>query len=215
MKKTMINRALIALIFAFTTISSHAIGLLGASAWAGYGIGIDSAYSGICDSATDAGEYCTSGGFSLGGDLWLLELDKSFQLGLGIAYLPILNAGYSDTTLDPGSITSVSRQVKVRYIPFMAQLRFDIDALPIYLGAMAGYSFGSGSFTSRSTINNIPITGGFAGSIGGAFTLGGFAGYEYKVTPLIAIDAGARMYLVLAPSIIVQFVPFVGATFTF
>ena len=84
---------------------------------------------------------------------------------------------------------------------------------------MAGYSFAFGSSTYKTTINNIPVTP-FTGGVGsvpvdGSFTLGGFAGYAFKPVsaPLVSIDAGARLYLILGYGMLVQFVPFIGATF--
>ena len=219
MKKTNYKRALIALVFAFTTISSHATGLdIDLVPWLGYGITANSTYGDLCQNARRSGASCTRGGFSLGADVWFSDLG-AFRFGLGAAYLPVIDLAYSATSFDSGSRVSVSTEVKVTNIPLMAQLKYDIPALPIFVGAMAGYSFASGRYNIRTTINNVPVLGGFGGATGvdGSFTLGGFAGYTFKPlpSPLVSIDAGARLYLILATEIVIQFVPFVGATFTF
>ena len=211
MKKTMINRALIALIFAFTTVSSHAIGLGG---WVGYGLSLDSIRDKTCNIATRAGGTCNKGGLSFGGDLWLLGFGP-IQLGVGGAYLPIVNIDYSFRVPTTGSLASV--ESSAQYIPLTAQLRVDIPVLPIFVGAMAGYSFVSSNSTTKVTVNNQPLVistpSGSDSSGSGAFTIGGFAGYAFKPVPLVSIDAGARVYLVFAEETVVQMVPFIGATF--
>ena len=219
MKKVIAKRALIALVFAFTTISSHATGLnIDLAPWLGYGITANSSYAEFCASARGAGSSCARGGFSFGADAWFSDLGP-FRFGVGLAYIPIIDAAYSATTFDSGSIVKTSGEVKVTNIPLMALLRYDIPALPIFVGGMAGYSFASGSYNLTTTINNIPVLGFHGGGTGatGSFSLGGFAGYSFKPmpSPLVSIDAGVRMYLMLAAEFIVQFVPFVGATFTF
>ena len=204
MKKTMINRALIALIFAFTTISSHAIGL---GAWLGYGIAADSTRDGVCNKAKDVGATCNKGGLSFGGDLWFLGFGP-IQLGVGGAYIPIVSVDYSVRTPTTGSLVSV--ETSAYYIPFTAQLRVDIPILPIFLGGMAGYSLASS--TIKTTVNNQSFVISDP-SRNAAFTLGGLAGYAFKPVPLVSIDAGARVYLIFAKKTVVQFVPFIGATF--
>ena len=207
MKKTITNRALIALVFAFTTISSHATGLgLGLSAWAGYGISADNANRFRCQGTINTGGSCSQGGFAFGGDLWLLELDKSLLLGLSSAYFSTLNGSTSPAMGRSGS--SEGTTMKTGYIPIVAQLMFNISTLPIFVGGMVGYSIESSSMTQGSTAIPVQTSGD------GAFTLGAFAGYKYKLTPLISIDAGAKMYLIFDIATIAQFVPFVGATFT-
>ena len=204
MKKTMINRALIALIFAFTTISSHAIGL---GAWAGYGIAGDSTRDAVCKQAKGAGATCNKGGLSFGGDLWLLGFGP-IQLGVGGAYIPIVSADYSVRIPTTGSLALV--ETKAYYIPFTAQLRVDIPILPIFLGGMVGYSFASS--TVKTTVNNQSLVISDP-SRSEAFTIGGLAGYAFKPVPLVSIDAGARVYLVFTEQTVIQFVPFIGATF--
>ena len=203
MKKTIINRALIALIFAFTTISSHAIGLGG---WAGYGLGLDNTRDKTCNIAKNAGGTCNKGGLSFGGDLWLLGFGP-IQLGVGGAYIPVVSVDYS---IRSPSIGLVSVESSAHYIPVTAQLRVDIPVLPIFIGAMAGYSFASA--TIKTTANNQSIVIGDP-STNEAFTAGGFAGYAFKPLPLVSIDAGARVYFIFADKTVVQIVPFVGATF--
>ena len=200
----MINRALIALIFAFTTISSHAIGL---GAWAGYGLALDSTRDGVCNIVKKASGTCNKGGSSFGGDLWLLGFGP-IQLGVGGAYIPILNTDYSVRVPSTGSLASI--ESKAYYIPLTAQLRFDIPVLPIFVGGMAGYSFASS--TIKTTINNQSLVIGDP-SRNEAFTIGAFAGYAFKPVPLVSIDAGARVYLIFAEKTVVQMVPFIGATF--
>lgn len=203
MKKTMINKALIALIFAFTTISSHAIGLGG---WLGYGFALDDTRDEVCNRAKNFGSTtCNKGGLSLGGDLWFLGFGP-IQLGVGGAYIPILNVDYS-TTIN-GFQTSL--ESSAYYIPLTAQLRVDIPILPIFVGGMAGYSFANA--TTKTTINNQSVVISDP-SRNAAFTLGGFAGYAFKPVPLVSIDAGARLYLIFAQKTVVQLVPFIGATF--
>ena len=215
--KVITNRALIPLFFAFTTISSHATGLnIDLDAWAGYGITANSTYAQFCDNARASGSSCARGGFSFGADAWFSDLGP-FRLGVGLAYIPIIDAAYSTTTFDSGSIVKLSGETKVTNIPLMALFRYDIPALPIFVGGMAGYSFASGTYNLTTTINNIPVVGVHGGGTGasGSFSLGGFAGYAFKPVsaPLVSIDVGVRMYLMLAAEFIVQFVPFVGATF--
>ena len=216
--KSNYKRALIALVFAFTTISSHATGLnIDLMPWLGYGITANSTYGEFCESARRSGSSCARGGFSFGADAYFSDLGP-FRFGLGAAYIPIIDSSYSFTGLDSGSIVKTSGKTKVTNIPFMALFKYNIPALPIFVGGMAGYSFASGSSTVTTTINNIPVTAGFGGAaVGGAFTIGGFAGYAFKPlpSPLVSIDAGLKMYLMLGFEIIVQFVPFVGATFAF
>ena len=213
MKKIITKRALIALVFAFTTISSHATGLdIDLAPWLGYGITANSTYAAICDDARASGSSCTRGGLSFGGDVWFLDLGI-FRFGLGLAYIPIINASYSSTSFDSGSIARASVETKYTNVPFMALFRYDIPTLPIFVGGMAGYSFASGSSRVTTTVNNVPFTVGGSGSAGNAFTLGGFAEYQYKLTSLISIEAGARMYFILGSEMVIQFVPFVGATF--
>ena len=204
MKKTMINRALIALIFAFTTISSHAIGL---GAWAGYGLALDSTRDGTCNIAKNTGGTCNKGGLSFGGDLWFLGFGP-IQLGVGGAYIPIVNIDYSVRSPTTGSLVLV--ESSAHYIPFTAQLRVDIPILPIFAGVMAGYSFASASV--KTTVNNQSLVIADP-SRNEAFTVGGFAGYAFKPVPLVSIDAGARIYLIFAKKTLVQMVPFIGATF--
>ena len=204
MKKTMIKRALIALIFAFTTISSHAIGL---GAWAGYGLALDSTRDGVCNKAKSAGATCNKGGISFGGDLWLLGFGP-IQLGVGGAYIPIVSTNYSIRAPSTGSLVSV--ESSAHYIPFTAQLRVDIPILPIFLGGMAGYSLASS--TIKTTVNNQSLVISDP-SRNEAFTVGAFAGYAFKPVPLVSIDAGARVYLIFAEKTVTQIVPFIGATF--
>ena len=201
MKKIITKRALIALVFAFTTISSHATGL-GVGAWLGYGISTDNANRFRCLATTNAGGSCAQGGFAFGGDLWLLELDKSLLLGLGSAYFPVLSG------TSPATRRSSEQTMKTGYIPLLALLRFNMSTLPIFVGGMAGYSIESSSMTQGSKSVDVQTSGG------GAFSLGGFAGYQYKLTSLISIEAGAKMYLIFDIATIAQFVPFIGATFT-
>ena len=203
MKKIMINRALIALIFAFTTISSHATGL---GAWLGYGISADNANRFRCSNAINAGGSCSQGGLAFGGDLWLLELD-TLLLGLGGAYFPVLDGATPSASRFTGS--SVEQTMKTGYIPLLAQLRFNMSTLPIFVGAMLGYSIESSSMTQGSTVVEVQTSGD------GSFTLGGFAGYEYKLTSLISIEAGAKVYLIFDIATIAQFVPFIATTFNF
>ena len=204
MKKTITKRALIALIFAFTTISSHAIGLGG---WLGYGFALDSTRDGVCNIAKNVSGTCNKGGLSFGGDLWLLGFGP-IQLGVGGAYIPILNTNYSVRVPSTGSLVSV--ESSAHYIPFTAQLRADIPFLPIFVGGMVGYSLASS--TIKTTVNNQSLVIGDP-SRNEAFTVGGFAGYAFKPVPLVSIDAGARVYLIFAEKTVVQMVPFIGATF--
>lgn len=208
MKKTIINKALIALIFAFTTISSHATtGLgLGLGGWVGYGISADNANRFRCQNSINAGGSCSQGGLAFGGYLWLLELDQSLLLGLGAAYFPVLNGNTPAAT--SRSRSSVEQTMKTSYIPIVAQLKYHMSALPIFVGGMIGYSIESSSITQGSTAIGVQTSGD------GAFSLGGFLGYQYKLTSLISIDAGAKVYLIFDIATIAQFVPFVGATFT-
>ena len=205
MIKTIINRALIALIFAFTTISSHAIGL---GAWAGYGLALDSTRDEACKIAEKAGGTCNKGGTSFGGDVWFLGFGP-IQLGVGGAYLPIINIDYSVREPSTGSLVSV--ESSAHYIPFTAQLRVDIPILPIFVGGMVGYSFASA--TIKTSVNNQSLVISDPSRNEAAFTIGGFAGYAFKPVPLVSIDAGARLYLIFAKKTVVQMVPFIGATF--
>ena len=204
MIKTMINRALIALIFAFTTISSHAIGL---GAWAGYGLALDSTRDTVCKIAENAGGTCNKGGLSFGGDVWFLGFGP-IQLGVGGAYLPVVGIDYSVRVPSTGSLASI--ESRAHYIPFTAQLRVDIPILPVFVGGMAGYSFASA--TIKTSINNQSLVISDP-SRNEAFTVGAFAGYAFKPVPFVSIDAGARLYLVFAKKTVVQMVPFIGATF--
>ena len=215
MKKTIINRALIALVFAFTTISSHATGLgLGLDTWVGYGISADNANRFRCQGPINAGGSCSQGGLAFGGDLWLLELDQSLLLGLGAAYFSVLN-GYTPAATSRGGAptrrflgSSVEQTMKTSYIPIVASFKYHMSALPIFVGGMLGYSIESSSMTQGSTVVDVQTNGG------GAFTIGGFLAYQYKLTQLISIDAGAKVYLIFDIATIAQFIPFVGATFT-
>ena len=204
MTKTVTKRALIALIFAFTTISSHAIGL---GAWAGYGLALDSTRDGTCKIAEKASGTCNKGGLGFGGDIWLLGFGP-IQLGVGGAYIPIVNIDYSIRVPATGSLASI--ESSAHYIPFTAQLRVDIPVLPIFLGGMAGYSLASA--TIKTTVNNQSVVISDP-SRNEAFTVGAFAGYAFKPLPLVSIDAGARLYLIFAEKTVVQMVPFIGATF--
>lgn len=211
MKKTIINRALIALIFAFTTISSHATTGLGT--WVGYGLSADNANRFRCQNKTNAGGSCSQGGLAFGGDLWLFGLDNPLLLGLGAAYFSVLSGHIPAATAGatPSFVRrpSVEQTMKTGYIPIVAQLKYHMPALPIFVGGMIGYSIESSSMTQGTTVVDVQTSGD------GAFTIGGFLAYQYKLTQFMSIDAGARVYLIFDMATIAQFIPFVGATFTF
>jgi hypothetical protein len=188
------------------TVATPQISAVGVGAWVGYNFA-----AGVDLSACDAGKgttgECTKGGLAFGGDLWLFGIPAvPIKFGLGAAYVPVSYQKYTATIgSGSGSNSTYTVEIKTKYIPIYAEVRADL--MGFFGGVTVGYgiSLSDVSTTTTSTSSNIPTASG------GAFGVGGFAGYGVGLGP-VSIEGGARLFVISGAT---NIMPFVGAKLEF
>ncbi len=198
------------LFLAICTTSS--VSAISADLWGGYNLSngysdLDTALTGL-DTTYKASGYTTNGakskagGVAFGADLWMGM--AGFDIGLGLAYLPLYSLDFSATKTN----ASASMKADLAAIPVLAQARIALGDL--YLGAGVGYSIGSGKVTTTATAGSVTTTS-TASSSGSALTAMGMVGYNLISAGLVKVGVDAKLYMVLDSSTVFNFVPSIKA----
>lgn len=163
--------------------------------WGGQSfISVDATTQKVFDTLKSiSGSTSAQGGVGGGAEGWL-RVGSNFELGVGIAYLPLFQYKYAETI---GSITTTF-DFNVNYLPFMAQMRF-ISRIGIYLGVGAGFYIGASdlTLTQRNNTTGLTVTAKGTGS-GSALGFNALLGWQIPLGDTLGLDIGAKGWYITA-----------------
>lgn len=183
-----------------------------ATAWGGYNfIKVDSTTQSVFDILDSvSGSTSKLGGVGGGADAWM-RLSEIFEVGGGLAFLPLYQYKYDQTV---GTITT-NYNFDVRYLPIMAQARF-ISSAGFYIGAGVGFYLGisSVSVTQRDSTTGLSVSGTASGA-GSAVGANLMLGWQIALGEQLAIDIGVKGWFMTASGSGVSATPYAGISLRF
>jgi hypothetical protein len=153
-------------------------------AWGGLNTWLTGAFGAPMLGNYDDGVKIKAYGFSFGGELLFLD-PEGFQIGIGIASLPMMTMNIKETD-DNGDWINIKASLNL--IPLTADLVFNSRNIYTNVGLGIGFMKLNSKITSNSELDTF-------GDISTVFLIKAGSGYNISVWQNLAIDFGASVYI--------------------